>query len=301
MSILILRWPKSIARLNLSWRTRKKPITYGEHILYKMAFDRNPDRLRISDKYLAREYILERVGKTYLPEIYSVSNKAKDLFKLDNYHDEFVLKVNHGSGGVIIVSKNSIKTECLPIPFAFMGLKRFEVNSRQFDENTAIKILNYWLSLDGSYWPGSLPEWNYEKVSRLCLKEELLVDKDGKLPDDYRFYCFSGEVKLIGVDSRHIDGRKTVKHFFPEWVPVPGSIRVGRKKIFETESQILKPKHLRKMIELAQKISADLDWLRVDMYLRDDKIYIGELTNHPSGGRGKFSPKFIDNYLGEFF
>jgi len=299
-SILILRWPKRVAKMNLNWRA-KNPSTYGQHVLYKMAFDRNPVRSIISDKYLVRNYIIDRVGERYLPKLYAVGQEAKDLFQSSNSQLDFVLKVNHGSGGVIIVSTNSEKKEPLPKPFPFMGWRRFEVNANNYNENTAIKIIDYWLKIDGSYWPGALPEWNYEKITRLCLKEELLMSCDKKLPDDFRFYCFFGEVKLIGVDSRETNGKKTVKHFFPDWTPVPGTIKIGRKKINETSRFIEKPKQLQKMINLSEKISAELDWIRVDMYLCDGRIYIGELTNHPSGGRGKFKPSFIDNYLGQFF
>ena len=42
------------------------------------------------------------------------------------------------------------------------------------------------------------------------------------------------------------------------------------------------------MIDLAQRLAADTDFVRVDLYLLTDRIVLGELTNYPAGGDSPF-------------
>jgi len=37
------------------------------------------------------------------------------------------------------------------------------------------------------------------------------------------------------------------------------------------------------MLDIAQKLSSDLPYARIDVYNYDGKIYFGEITLHPSG------------------
>ena len=53
------------------------------------------------------------------------------------------------------------------------------------------------------------------------------------------------------------------------------------------------------MIELAEKLSCNHKFLRVDFYDYFGKIYFGEMTFFPASGTGKFDPEEYDLYLGE--
>lgn len=276
------------------------PQTFGEHIRYKMAFERNPLRALISDKILVRKYISDKVGNEYLNELYAYDADPKKIFE-SKLPTEFVLKVNHGSGGSIIVREDAPTNNHLPDPNRWMGWKRFQVKPDNFSSAAAIKLLDYWLTLDYSYWPGRYPEWNYAEINRMALAEELLVGQDRLLPADYRFYTFHGETQIIGLDSTYPDGSKSVKHFMPDWTPIDVTLQAGRKVLPETKKVPIKPKELELMKQLAFKLGEDFDWIRVDMYLKDGQIYIGELTNFPTAGQGIYRPKFLDYYLGHFF
>jgi hypothetical protein len=52
------------------------------------------------------------------------------------------------------------------------------------------------------------------------------------------------------------------------------------------------------MIEIAQKLSSDVDHLRVDLYNLGGRIVFSELTNYHAGGTQKFSPRSFDLELG---
>ena len=54
------------------------------------------------------------------------------------------------------------------------------------------------------------------------------------------------------------------------------------------------------MIILAEKLSRDIPFLRVDFYNLNNKIYFGELTFFPASGLGEIEPKEWDYKLGEW-
>ena len=47
---------------------------------------------------------------------------------------------------------------------------------------------------------------------------------------------------------------------------------------------ILKPKNLDKMIEIARELSKDFFFARIDLYNIDGQIYFGEITLSPNSG-----------------
>jgi len=55
------------------------------------------------------------------------------------------------------------------------------------------------------------------------------------------------------------------------------------------------------MLELAEKIGEAFDFIRVDFYNLNGKIYIGELTHYPASGIGKFEPSSFDFKLGKYW
>jgi hypothetical protein len=298
-AVIHRKWPLKSATKTLQ-KMASNPATFGENILFKMAFERNAKRAFVSDKLKAREFIEQRIGDGYLPEIYAHSKNAHEL-NFTDLPEEFVIKVNHGSGGSIIVWNGAPTKAPLPKPNRWLGWKRYQVQPKNFDSSTAKELINYWLTLDYSYWPGKLPEWTYKDIERKCFVEELLQDEKSLLPKDFRLYTFNGVVKLIGVDTIDALGEKTVKHYMPNWEPINANLFAGRKLIPETKILLEKPKELNEMISLSHAIAKEFDWLRVDFYLAKNKIYVGELTNFPTGGQGVYRPDFIDHYLGKFF
>ena len=60
-----------------------------------------------------------------------------------------------------------------------------------------------------------------------------------------------------------------------------------------------KPKKYEEMLNIARKLSQNIPELRVDLYLCNDRIYVGELTFFHWAGFGKFEPKKWDYELGK--
>jgi hypothetical protein len=61
---------------------------------------------------------------------------------------------------------------------------------------------------------------------------------------------------------------------------------------------VREPRHLADMIRTAEMLGKDIDFVRVDLYDTDRKIYFGEITTTPVCGCGHFEPASMDDYLG---
>jgi hypothetical protein len=136
-------------------------------------------------------------------------------------------------------------------------------------------------------------EWAYRDVPARIMVEELLLDLDGQIPQDYKIYVFHGRAQLIEVDlERFTDHRRNL--FRPDWRPVH-----ARLKYSPAEHELPRPTSLDEMIYIAEALGQDTDFVRVDLYDIDGRIVFGELTNYPGGGREVFVPESFDVELGE--
>ena len=63
---------------------------------------------------------------------------------------------------------------------------------------------------------------------------------------------------------------------------------------------VKKPNNWEKFIGIAEILSKDERFLRVDFYDCDLPI-VGELTLHPEAGRGRFNPDNFDLIIGKYF
>lgn len=244
----------------------KNPKSFSEKIYIIKKSDWLENKSRYVDKFLVREYIESELGKEYLTKLYGVYKSAEeiDFNKLPN---RFVLKLNNGSGRNLIVKDKSI----LDI-----------VQTKQ--------MLSEWLK---SNFYMKNREKQYKNVNQFIICEEYLEDSSGELRD-YKFFCLGGKVRVIEVDI----GRFTnIKRDFYDiyWN------KLNLKKGVENSNIILKkPPKLEEMIKLAEKLSKDIELLRVDFYYVDDKIYFGELTFTPANGMTPFEPREKDIELASY-
>lgn len=245
----------------------QNPKTFSEKIQWIKLNYRNNLMTRCADKFEVRDYIKEKNLDYILNDIYGVYDAVSeiDLSKLPN---EFVLKATHGSGW------NSI---CY--------------NKESLNWKDEFKKIEEWLNTN-YYNIGR--EWVYKNIKPRIICEKLLIDEESSLPKDYRFFCFNGQPKLIQVDVDQSQGRKR-NIYDINW----------NKMAFEhgfpmSKSTHKKPKNLSLMIEIAEKLSEDFPFVRVDLYNINGKIYFGELTFYPGNGFGVFKPDVYDSVIGSY-
>lgn len=61
-----------------------------------------------------------------------------------------------------------------------------------------------------------------------------------------------------------------------------------------------RPPQLEEILSIAQKLSAGIPQLRVDTYIVNGQVYIGELTFFHNSGYGLFDPEEWDEKLGSW-
>ena len=138
-------------------------------------------------------------------------------------------------------------------------------------------------------------EWAYLHIPPRVLVEECLRDQDGRHPTEYKLFVFHGRVRLLYADvDRYADHRRNF--YLPDWIPLelrkdeylPGEVRP-------------RPPSLDRMLEVAEALGRETDFVRVDLYDVDGRVVFGELTNYPSGGIQNFSPSSYDLELGRWW
>ena len=112
---------------------------------------------------------------------------------------------------------------------------------------------------------------------------------------DYKFMCFNGRVEMILMCTERYSNGLKVTFFDREWKKMP----FGRRYHPTSEKDIKKPKNFSSMIKLAEVLSKNIPFVRVDFYEIDGKVFFGELTFYPGSGLEEFTPKIWDRKLGD--
>lgn len=247
----------------------EKPETFNEKLQWLKLNDHNPLYTQLVDKYEVKKYVGDRIGDEYVIPTLGVWEKFSDI-DFDKLPERFVLKCTHDSGGIVICKDKNA----------------FDVNSAKKKINSCLKK-NY-------YWAGR--EWPYKNVKPRIIAEEYMEDKSSSELRDYKFFCFGSEMKCSFVCSERFSGTGLKVTFFDtDWNVMPFERHYPKSK-----EKISKPVNYDKMIELAEILSKEIPFVRVDFYEVDGKIYFGELTFYPGSGFEEFSPEEWDKTLGDW-
>jgi len=248
----------------------ENPKTFNEKLQWLKLYDRNPEYTRYVDKYLVREYISEKLGEEYLIPLLGVWDNPDEI-DFNALPDQFVLKCNHNSGAGLCICKDK----------------------QSLDIENVKKRLKKGLEQD-YYLTGR--EWPYKDVPRKIIAEKYMEDENSKELRDYKFMCFNGQVKCCLVCSERFSKDGTKFTFMDrDWNTLP----FGRPNL-KRDMTLEKPKNYEKMIMLAEQLSINNPFLRVDFYEVADRIYFGELTFFPASGFTGFDPQEWDEILGEW-
>lgn len=249
------------------------PQTFNEKLQWLKIHDRKPEYTEMVDKYAAKQYVADRIGEQYIIPTLGVWEHFDDI-DFDNLPNQFVLKCTHDSGGLIICK-----------------------DKRKLDKVAAKKKLEKCLKRN-YYWAGR--EWPYRDVPPRIIAEKYMVDNDEVGKDeslkDYKFYCFNGKTHYLYV-SNHMDDHLRARLSFAdsEWKKTP----FGRTDYTAFDKLPEKPENFEKMKRLAEELSKEIPFLRVDLYEVNKRIYFGEMTFHPRAGFMPFKPEEWDGKLGE--
>lgn len=244
------------------------PVTFNAKLQWLKLYDRKPEYTLMTDKYLVREYIKEKIGEEYLIPLLGVWDDANEI-DFDKLPEQFVLKCNHDSGSVYVCK-----------------------NKAEMNKKAVIKKMNK--SLKSQYYWASR-EWNYHDIVPKVIAEQYMVDESGCDLKDYKFFCFDGVPKFIQVDVGRFTNHR--RNFYTaNWEFIPVEYGCANDANLKVE----KPELLDKMKELASILSKEMSHLRVDFYIVQNQIYFGELTFHHGGGVMYVNPSSYDELWGSY-
>lgn len=260
--ISLISYIKNFRRIPIPLRSR----TFSEKLVLKRILDNpsNPLLCTTADKFAVREYVKDKIGIGFLPKLYHVTSDPGKI-PFDSLTYPCVAKSTHGTAQVsILESRSSINTEQL--------IAQFES----------------WLCTPFPLW--------YNRINPQIIIEEFLVSEDYQIdlspPSDYKFFCFHGQVAMIQVD---IDRFKSHQRslFLPNWEFLNASY------CYPTGGPQPKPALLNEMLRVAEELSRDFPFVRVDLYCLHNRIIFGELTHCPGGAREMFDSVAFDCWLGK--
>ena len=251
------------------------PKTFTEKIQWLKLYNRRPEYTLMVDKYAVKKYVADIIGEKYIIPTLGVWDKPEDI-DWDALPNEFVLKTTHGggSGGVVICK-----------------------DKKTFDRNKAILTLRD--SMNSDIYR-SLREWPYKDVKKRVLAEKYMAPKDmvnNPIYDlsDYKLFCFNGEPKYCQViRDRH--SKESIDFYDMNW---RHQEFVGLNPIASNGiNPVPRPLLLDDMICICHKLSENMKFVRIDMYVIDNRIYFGEITFYPASGMGLFNPDKWNEELG---
>lgn len=250
----------------------ENPKTFNHKLQWLKIYDRKPIYTTMVDKYEAKQFVAERIGREYVVENYGVWEKFDDI-DFDALPEQFVLKCTHDSGGLVIVRDKS----------------KLDKEAAKHKIEKSLKR-NY-------YWGGR--EWPYKNVKKRIIAEKYMSDfsdEQGGGITDYKFYCFDGEPEFLYV-SKGLEDHSTARISFLtlDWQFAP----FKRKDYKPFETLPPKPQNYEKMLEICKILSKDCPFLRVDLYECSGQIYFSELTFFPCGGVMPFKDKADDEKIGK--
>lgn len=247
----------------------KNPQTFNEKLQWLKLYNRRPEYTQMVDKYAVKEYVAQIIGKEYIIPTIGVWDKFGQI-DFSALPERFVLKTTHGGGG---------------------GGVAICTDKEHFDIAEAKRKLEKSLSVDIYR---NLREWPYKNVKRRIIAEEYMQDSSGELKD-YKFFCFNGRVEFFKIDfDRFVDHHANYYDRNGKLLPF------GEAVLPPVPDKMLEmPHNIQEMIVLAEKLSAGIPFLRVDLYNIDGKIYFGELTFFPASGFGRISPEQYDRIIGK--
>ncbi len=258
--------------LKLFWSQKKKrkldlerPRSFNEKIQWLKLYDSTPIKTRLSDKYLVRGWIIDKIGTKYLIPLLGVYDNFDEI-NFEKLPNKFVIKCNHGRRyNIIVQNKNKLNLTI-----------------------TKSKI-EKWINTNYAFKNGL--ELQYRDIQPKILIEKYIEDDKGHLKD-YKFMCFNGKPYYIYLDYQNkLEHKRNLYDL--HWNQLPYEINSHLSTFHLTE----KPKYLEKMIKLASILSKDFLYVRVDLYATKEKIYFGGMTFTSSSGIDDIKPKKFERKL----
>lgn len=266
---------KTYIRLYYRLRVGRKlninnPQTLNEKIQWLKFNYRFPLQTIVSDKFLVRKYVKEKIGEKYLIHLLGIWDNYNEI-DFDRLPTKFVLKCNHDSGGLVVCK-----------------------DKKQLNRTSTRKKIEKSFH-SNFFYIGR--EYQYRNIKPRIICEEFISD-NGNVPMDYKIYCFNGkpDVILVCRDRFSKNSHRASYLFFDQnW----NFLTLDKDDENIKNPDVERPENLEEMLQIAKILSEDFVFARIDLYNIGGTIYFGEITLSPNSGFDSDITEETDRMFGE--
>jgi hypothetical protein len=243
----------------------RNPSTLNEKINARKLHDRNPVFPILVDKIRVRDFVAERLGadeagRLFLPVLGQTRDPTPEWIAAQG--KGIAIKANHGCGWNLFVR-----------------------SGEALDAVAMSEKMRTWLA---SVHGAAKMEWAYALVEPWVFSEPLMLTKDGRCADDLKFSVMDGVCRFVQIEQDRF-GNHT-QHFLTP----TGEVLPMKMQKDGTASLPEIPPFLSELRDLAERIAADFDYLRVDFLYAEDRWALNELTIYRGSGLNPFRPRHWD-------
>jgi hypothetical protein len=222
-----------------------------------------------SDKLGSRAYLPEKLkDSVHTPDLIWSSNGAAAPHNTQIPAGRYWFKSNHSSGRNI------------PVNYPLDDATRNNLNTSAANWMTGVHDRHRAL-------------WWYETFDRQVYLEED-ISSDGFSANDWKFFVCNGRVALYQYDQDRFGSHGQTLY-----------TRDGNyiaEELYYAGSRITPPPpQLKHMVNIAEAIGASFDFIRVDLFLHQNRVYLGEIGLVPNGCSISIRSPIIDHNLGELW
>ncbi len=228
----------------------KHPQKLNEKILWLEYNTDSQLRSRLTDKYEVRQYVANKGYENTLIPIYGIYDSFEEI-KFEKIPEQFVLKATHGCD------------------MNYICRSKAEMNIHKLH-----RLVKFWMKTNIAYI--SL-EMHYLPIKPRLLCEKFM-DSGRENITDYKFHCSDGIPRFVLVCS-YGSGRRYRDVFDLEW----NHLNVVEGAL-QNPDKPQKPDCFQEMCEIAARLAEGIQFVRVDLYTLQDKVYFGEMTFTPATG-----------------
>lgn len=234
---------------------RRNSGLFNDYMFYLKNSDDMADALRqiTSDKVYAKLFIDQIVGRKVTPETYAVFTSVDEI-RRSELPDRCVLKPAHATGAIVF-------------------LEGPEAEISEADYEMLRRALAYDVYRETR-------EINYKNIRKQIICEELI--DSAETVKDYKLFYYNGKLKFIQVNAgRH--GVLDFNFYDHQWNRI--NVIYNNSPTGEWE---IAPNNFLFMREIAEKIARHFESVRIDLYVKGDRVYVGEITHCHNQANGVF-------------
>ncbi len=242
---------------------RTPPVSFTERVGARLGAAEMERYQDYCDKRAVRDLVTPKIGPDYMIPLHATADRlTQDVW--DRLPNAFMIKPNHGSGWFRMVRNKSAE-----------------------DFDALVALTDSWLGQNFYY---IRRETQYRHIKPCLLFEKALFWDGGDRLADYKIHCFHGKIAYIQVVLREPNKARLL--FDANW----NRLRIRNK--YPNDGAFPRPPRLKEMCTIAETLSVDFDYVRVDLFNVPDGVFFAELTFTPDVGADGFDPVAFDDYLG---